>query len=157
MKKTVIVLIAIAALFTALFATGEPASAAATNVGPFEGKFNGTVYGPGGQKAPLSLNLTHRGTVVEGTAFIGEGLTVDAGICGSGAVPAGAVYASGRTSASNPRLLQATTTFDVEGVPVTVNLTGTITGKTIDAKTKIDLPWFCGGDPLLTGKLIMAG
>jgi hypothetical protein len=124
--------------------------------GPFEGIFQGTVYGDKGSKAPISLNLRHRGELVTGTVSIGQGLYIDGGFCGSGYIPASSQVTSGKTSAKNARLLNATTQFKVAGVSVRVLLNGVVSpdGEEIKAKVKVDLPWLCGGDPVITGTLV---
>ncbi len=152
MKKVLISLLVIVGLFSAVAVTGA-APAEAGKIGPYEGVFHGTVYAPNGSKAPLSLDLTHRGSAVEGTVYIGNGLSIDAGICGSAALPASTVFASGQTSASNPRYLEARSSFNVSDIQVTVDLESIVQGDKLSTEAKIDLPWICGGDPVLTGTL----
>jgi hypothetical protein len=158
MKKFfVFAVVAVIGLFVVMAVPGAHAApAAATAAGPYEGVFHGTVYAPNGSKAPMSLNLTHRGNVVEGTVFLGEGLSFDAGVCGSGSVPASTVVASGNSSASNPKALTASSTFDVQGMDIKADLESYVSGDNLNAEVKIDLPWFCGGDPVLTGQLFRA-
>jgi len=160
MKKVVFgLLIALSTLFAVtISASAAPPEAKAKNPGPFDGSFNGMVHADKNTKAPLSLVLTHKGNQVEGNLFLGEGLYVDGGMCGSGYIPASTQFAAGKTSAKNPRQLSATSTFKVNGVNVKVILDSEVSanGKQIDAKAKIDLPWFCGGDPVLDGTLYQA-
>jgi hypothetical protein len=104
----------------------------------------------------MSLIMTHRGSAVNGTVFIGDGLNIDAGMCGSAPIPASSVYANGATSTGNPRHLSAASTFDVSGIDVTVDLNSTVSGDKINAEAKIDLPFFCGGDQVLTSTLFRA-
>jgi hypothetical protein len=158
MKKFLVIgLVAVIGLFAVMSVPGASAAPAeATNVGPYEGTFNGTVYAPDGSAAPMTLTMTHRGSAVDGTVFIGEGLTVDAGICGAAAIPAGSVYANGNTTAGNPKHLSARSTFDVGGIDVTVDLNSTVNGDRLNAEAKIDLPFFCGGDQVLTSTLFRA-
>jgi hypothetical protein len=153
-----VVLFAVLAVFGLMaFAPASPAHAApaqaALNVGPYDGEFHGMVYANNGSKAPISLNLTHRGNQVEGTVFVGEGLYVNAGVCGAAELPASSVYATGKTTPKNPRLLETTSTVEVQGIDVKVTLDSLISGNTIDADATIDLPWICGGDVYLTGTL----
>jgi hypothetical protein len=161
MKKFISSLVVVMAMF-AVFAVSTSVSTVnaapeqASKVGPYEGTFNGTLYAQNGTKAPFSLNLTHRGNVVNGTVFLGEGLTIDAGVCGTAVVPSGAINANGKTSARNPKQLQASSSFEVNGINVTVDLDSAVKGNTISTKAKIDLPWICGGDPVLTGTLYKA-
>lgn len=157
MKTFILGIIAVIGIFAVTAVSGVSAAPELNGaVGPYEGSFNGTVYGSNGSSAPFSLVMTHRGEVVSGTAFVGEGLYVNGGICGSGFVPATAQSAGGTTTASNPNQLNATTTFDIEGIPVTVDLESMVAGGVIDAEAQIDLPWFCGSDPVLTAELIQA-
>lgn len=158
MKKLIIMgFVAIIGLFVVMSAPNASAAPLeAGKVGPYEGTFNGTVYAPNGSTAPMSLTMTHRGSVVDGTVFIGEGLSLDAGICGSAAIPASSVYANGNTLANNPHRLTASSTFDVSGIDVKVDLDSTVSGDKLNAKAKIDLPLFCGGDQVLTGTLFRA-
>ena len=155
MKKFLVLgLVAVIGLFAVIAVPGASAApAAATNAGPYEGTFNGTVYAPNGSSAPMSLILTHRGSTVDGTVFIGEGLSIDAGMCGAAAIPASSVYANGKTSATNPKVLSTSSSFDVGGIDVTVGLNSKIQGDTLNATAKIDLPWLCGGDPVLNSTL----
>ncbi|MEJ2751243.1 MAG: hypothetical protein P8169_00930 [Chloroflexota bacterium] len=146
----VFVLIAIAATMSVAAAAPETA---VSKEGPYDGVFHGTVYGPDGSKAAMSLDLTHQGDVVEGVVFLGEGLHIDAGMCGAGTIPASSLQASGETSTANPKVLSTTSTFDVSGIPVKVNLDSEIQGNTLKAKATIDLPWLCGSDPVYTGTL----
>lgn len=158
MKKLLVIgLVAIIGLFVIVAVPGASAAPAeASNAGPYEGTFNGTVYAPDGSSAPMSLILTHRGSAVDGTVFIGDGLNINAGICGAAPIPAASVYANGNTSASNPKHLSAQSTFDVSGLTVTVDLDSTVSGNQLNAEAKIDLPFFCGGDQVLTSTLFRA-
>ena len=121
--------------------------------GPYEGVFHGTVYAPDGSKAPMSLDLTHRGRAVEGTVFLGDGLNIDAGLCGAGTIPASSLVAAGKTSTANPKNLSTTSAFDVNGITVNVKLDSQVQGDTLKATAKIDLPWLCGSDPVISGTL----
>lgn len=124
--------------------------------GPFEGTFHGTAYGDKGSKAPISLKLRHRDDLVTGTVTLGDGLYVDGGFCGAGYIPASSQVATGRTSAKNPHQLNAASQFKVAGVKVKILLGGEISpdGEVIEAKAKVDLPWLCGGDPVITSTLV---
>ncbi len=158
MKKFLVIgLVAIIGLFAVMAVPGASAAPAkASNVGPYEGTFNGTVYAPDGSSAPMSLIMTHRGSAVDGTVFIGEGLTVDAGFCGAAAIPATSVNANGNTTTGNPKHLAAKSTFEVSGVDVTVDLNSIVSGDKLNATAKIDLPFICGGDQVLTSTLFRA-
>ncbi len=157
MKKVALgLLLALGALFAlTIGVSAAPEMVTSTKPGPFHGKFQGTVYGDKGTKAKLSLDLDHRGNKVEGKVFLGEGLFVDAGMCGSGYVPAGSQFAVGQTSTTNPQHLDAQSTFTVNGIKVNIDLDGDISssGDQIKTKAKIDLPWICGRDPIISGTL----
>jgi len=158
MKKYIVIgSVAVIGLFAVMAVPGASAAPAeAGKAGPYEGTFNGTVYAPDGSSAPMSLIMTHRGSAVDGTVFIGEGLTIDAGFCGAAAIPASSMYANGNTSASNPKYLAAKSTFNVSGIDVTVDLNSIVIGDKLNAKAKIDLPFICGGDQVLTSTLFRA-
>jgi len=151
LKKLLIGLFALIGLF--FMGSVSSASAAVAKAGPYEGVFHGIVQAPDGSEAAMSLDLTHRGSMVEGTVSLGEGLTIDAGMCGEAAIPAANILASGKTSTLDNKKLSAVSNFDVSGVAVKVILDSAINKDTIDATAKIDLPWLCGSDPVLTGKL----
>jgi hypothetical protein len=154
-KKLLIGLFAVIGIVATMSVSGVNAAAEkkAANAGPYEGVFHGTVYAPDGSKAPMSLDLTHRNNIVQGTVFLGDGLNIDAGLCGAGTIPASSITAAGKTSAANPKKLSATSTFEVSGVPVDVLLNSQVQGDTVKATAKIDLPWLCGSDPVITGTL----
>ncbi len=153
MKRLLIgLLVVIGIIATMSVATAAPETAVSKQ-GPYEGVFHGTVYAPDGSKAAMSLELTHQGNIVEGTVFLGEGLHIDAGLCGQGTIPASSLMASGKTSTANPDLLSTTSAFDVSGITVNVNLDSEIQGDTLKAEATIDLPWLCGSDPVITGTL----
>lgn len=154
MKKIILAWVAVVALFAAFAVSGVSAAPGeARSAGPYEGTFNGTIYGSNGSSAPITIVATHRGSDVDGTIFLGEGLVVDAGFCGKGALPATAQAASGETSARNPKHLEASSTFNVSGQSVTVYLESDVSGDVLSAEARIDVPWVCGRDPVLTGKL----
>lgn len=157
MKKALIgTILAVGAILALTLSVAAAPSDKKNNPGPFEGTFQGTVYGDKGSKALLTLNLNHRGELVSGTASLGKGLYIDGGFCGAGYMPASSQVASGKTSAKNPRLLNATSIFKVAGVNVKLFLDGEVSpdGEEIEARAKIDLPWLCGGDPIITGTLV---
>jgi len=139
----------------AVGASAAPSVDASSEAGPYEGLFRGTAHGDGVSTAPLLLSLTHSGNQVEGIVYLGEGLYVDGGFCGNVSVPATAQYVEGRTAFRNPRQLAVTPTFDVNGFELTVDFESTVSadGDTIEAEAKVDLPWFCGRDPVLTATL----
>jgi hypothetical protein len=131
-------------------------AAAADEVGPYEGVFRGYAYGDQGSRASLILDLTHRGSNVEGQVLLGEGLYVSGAWCGSVNIPAVAQDVEGQTARWNPRYLGVNPTFDVGGFNLTVDFESSISrdGEVINAEAKVDLPWFCGRDPQLKATLI---
>jgi hypothetical protein len=124
-------------------------------VGPYEGTFEGITYGDQGSHAPLSLDLTHRGDEVEGMVRLGEGLYVNGGWCGAVDVPATTQYVEGQTVRGDPRRLMVNPTFDIGGLDLEVGFESKVSadGEVITARAKVDLPWFCGRDPVLRATL----
>lgn len=162
MKKVVIgLMLALSAVFAVTItasAAEQTSQVSATNysaTGYFEGTFEGTVYADNGSRAPIFLELTQDGRQVEGYVEIGSGLYVDGGLCGSGYIPGGAQYSEGLVSRSNARQLNAEVAFKVSGLTVSVDLVGIASadGQELDTDARIDLPWLCGRDPVLTGTL----
>jgi len=157
MKKVLMVATALAVLsFVVPVAFAGPLpTGGAVQPGPYEGVFEGRVRGDRGSQAPIGLDLTHRGREVEGSVTLGEGLFVSGGWCGAVQVPALEQYVSGQTDRGNARRVAVTPTFDAGGFELTVKFESTLStdGKMITARAKIDLPWFCGRDPVLTGTL----
>lgn len=138
-----------------VMAAESPAPPSATAAGPFEGVFYGTVFGDNNSQAPLALQMTHRNGVVNGRLYLGEGLYVNAGVCGKTQIPPMVQSASGRTLAENPSKLVVNTSINMSGFDIGVDLTGTVSadGSTLNAATSIDLPWICGRDPSFSGTL----
>jgi hypothetical protein len=157
MKRLAVVTVAVLAVMMAaavgVHATPEVASAG--RVGPYEGTFRGVACGDKGSSAPLSLELTHRGNQVNGNVYLGEGLHVSAGFCGSVNLPAAGQRIKGETTFWNPKRLVADPTFDAGSFDLTIDFESNVSadGEIITAKAKVDLPWFCGRDPVLTSTL----
>jgi hypothetical protein len=124
-------------------------------VGPFEGVFSGVLHGDNNSHAPIALQMTHRDGVVNGKVYLGEGLYVNAGVCGKTKIPSMVQSASGKTIPNKPNKLVVSTGFNVSGFNVGVDLTSTVSanGETLNASTSIDLPWICGRDPSYSGTL----
>jgi hypothetical protein len=155
MRRFAFSMLAALLLFTATAAGALAAPSPEPNpAGPYEGKFRGTVWA-GGSGAPLSVNLTHRGNVVAGTASLGEGLVVKSRFCGSASIPAATQQLNGYTQPGRLGHLEATTTFRAQGIPVTIYFSSDVSadGKTVNGAATLDIPWFCGSDPVLTGTL----
>ena len=123
--------------------------------GPYEGSFSGTVSSDNGSQAPISMNLTHRGDVVEGSVSLGNGLSVNGGVCGTVDVPSVEQHITGTSQPDNPNQISTQMAFEVSGINIVVDLNSQISsdGSVIQAQTAIDLPWLCGRDPLLSGSL----
>jgi hypothetical protein len=136
-------------------AHGAPEVTSEKGVGPYEGTFHGVAYGDKGSSAPLSLELTHRGSQVRGNVYLGEGLHVSAGFCGSVNLPAAGQRIEGETAFWNPKRLVADPTFDAGGFDLTIDFESNVSadGEVITAEARVDLPWFCGRDPVLTSSL----
>jgi len=132
-----------------------PGEAATGKAGPYEGLFEGLVYGDRGSSAPITLDLTHRGSQVEGRVSLGEGLYVSGGFCGTVNLPAISQHVEGQTARWNPKRLVVSPTFDLGDFDITVDFESNVSagGEVITARAKIDLPWFCGRDPVLTSTL----
>lgn len=126
-----------------------------TAAGPYEGVFFGFVYGDNNTRAPLALQMTHRDGLVEGNIYLGEGLFVDAGMCGKSEIPAIKQSANGATLPNNPNQMSIQTMVNVSGLDIAVGLTSLVSqdGDTLTADASIDLPWICGSDPSFSGTL----
>ena len=157
MKKAIMgLLLTVGAVFAVTASASAAGNESPSNfAGHFDGTFQGTIHGDKGSSAPITLALSQDGRSVEGYVEMGSGLYVNGGMCGSGYVPGGAQYAGGQVSRSNSRRLDAESTFNVSGLKVTIDLTGMISAdaEEMDAEAKIDLPWLCGKDPVLSGTL----
>ncbi|MGD9091749.1 MAG: hypothetical protein PVF74_02800, partial [Anaerolineales bacterium] len=128
-----VALIAISAVTVGVSAASEQTTP--SYGGPFNGKFQGSVYGDQGSRAPLILNMTQYGDEVRGTATLGQGLYVDGGWCGKANIPAisqGGVF---NTLSSDPNRVLFNTAFNVQGFRIGVNLDGKVTanGETLNA------------------------
>jgi hypothetical protein len=157
MKKILFGLLATLIIVSATAGTvlASPILADKGEVGPYEGIFYGYVYGDEGSRAPMALGLTHRGDIVSGKVYLGEGLYVDGGVCGGVNVPKVLQSASGKSESEDPNRMHASTSFKVSNFQITANLISRLSadGESLTAEAEIDLPWLCGRDPLLTGKL----
>lgn len=122
----------------------------------FNGRFAGTLTSDDGSTAPVSLNLTQTGSTVAGDIAIGDGLTIDGGNCGAQAIPAGGRAVTGQTDPSNPNHIEVTAGYDVQGIAITAKLTADLSadGNAITGRIDLDLPFFCGSDPVIDGALV---
>ncbi len=132
---------------------------AATSGGLFTGDFEGRLQGEDGSSAPATLVLVQTGRDVASKLTIGRGLIIDGGNCGLVEVPSSTQTVTGKTQAKTPRHLEAASSFKVQGIAVTIDLDGDLSrdGETLAAEAKIDLPWLCGNDPVITGEFSRAG
>lgn len=140
------------------FAAGEPELSpppGLSKAGPYEGVFFGTVYGDNNSRALMAMQLTHRDGVVEGKVYLGDGLYVNAGMCGNNEIPSMMQYANGMTNPNNPNELTVQTMVNVSGYDIGIDLNSTVSadGETLTAEALIDLPWICGSDPSFSGQL----
>jgi|SwirhirootsSR3_FD_contig_51_6963435_length_698_multi_1_in_0_out_0_1 hypothetical protein len=152
------ILVGLAVLTAVLTSTAGAFAAPRTPTiqpGLFAGTFRGTVHSDDGSSAPLELKVTQHGRDLSGIATLGNGLSVDGGFCGSSAIPPTTRQVTGRTQANDPRRISVSSQFDVQGIPVTVALNGNLSldGKSAQAQAKVDIPFFCGHDPTLSGTL----
>lgn len=151
------VLLAIAFL---AFGAAAPTFAAGTAVTPppsFTGTYEGTVYGDYDSSAHLTLELTQNGRSITGTATIGAGLELNAGgFCGTAVLPPTTASADGSVSSRNPRRLSADIPVDVGGLEITALVSGDLSadGEELDIEVKVDTPFLCGRDPVITGTLV---
>jgi hypothetical protein len=123
---------------------------------PFNGVFSGIAFGDRGTQAPLSLDLSQQGPDVAATATLGEGLYVATRFCGGATVPAGTVDGTGHVDLDAPGRVWTSASFDVQGFPVRMAIQGDLSedGQALAAEATLDLPSFCGTDPVLTGTLL---
>ncbi len=155
--KGLMVALTLLAVLTTLAPVAYAEAPASTRAlpGPYEGTFRGIAYGDKGSKASLGLDLQHRGRDVTGTVRLEEGLYVSGGWCGAVSVPATEQYVEGQTAFANPRRLAVTPVFQVGGIELAIDFESNLSkdGDVITARAKVDLPWFCGRDPVLTSTL----
>ena len=150
----VVDLIVMVAILTAGVAAAPQATPSA-DIGPYQGTFYGRAYAGQDSRASMLLTLVHRGDQVEGTVYLGEGLTVDGGFCGTFDVPSTVQWVEGTTLAGDPDRLAVSPSFEVNGLAISVELESELSadGTALEAEAKIDLPWICGRDPVLTASL----
>jgi hypothetical protein len=157
MKRALFVTLAVLVLLTTAVvgAAASPGIDLDGEVGPYEGIFTGMVGGDEGSTAPMALRLIHRDRDVAGIVYLGQGMTIDAGRCGTYDLPATAEWVEGQTVAGDPYRLVANPSFEVEGFELTVDFESTVSadGQTVTAQARVDLPWLCGRDPIISGSL----
>lgn len=149
------------ALMTFVVTSAQAASArpttpsrVATSGGLFSGNFEGDLLGDDGSNAAAELEITQTGRDVISKLTIDQGLIIDGGNCGLVEVPSTTQTLKGKTPTGSPRRLEAASAFKVNGIAVTIDLDADLArdGKSMTAEAKIDLPWLCGRDPIITGE-----
>lgn len=123
---------------------------AAPNAGPFQGTFKGTAIGDQGSSAPLALSLLQNGSIVTGTAAVGDGIEVDTGgfVCpGLVAVPSGTIGVNGIVSGQDPRHLEAQSSLSASGLTITAEVLAELSAdyNTMNVQLKLNIPWPCHG------------
>lgn len=124
---------------------------------PFTGTFAGTIQGHNDSSASLQLDLVQSGRQIQGTATLGEGLVVNAGgVCGSFPIPATTLTARDELDHVDGRHLLTTTTVQVSGIEIPVELEATLApdGQTVTAQATIYPPSLCGREPSLSAELM---
>jgi hypothetical protein len=161
MKKIIInlfglVLVLVIAIAATSGAQAAPADSRSPGSEPFQGIFYGWVHGDQNSQAPMILDLTQGDGIVQGDIYLGEGLVVDGGFCGTASVPAGMQSASGLNDSKDSGEFSASTSFQVQGLDIDVEIASRIAddGGSLTAEARIDLPWFCGEDPVVSGTLL---
>jgi hypothetical protein len=134
---------------------------AAPSGGPFQGTFKGTVIGDQGSSAPLALSLLQNGSIVSGTAAVGDGIEVDTGgfVCpGLVAVPSGTIGVNGIVSGQDPRHLEAKSSLSASGLTITAEVLAELSAdyNTMNVQLKLNIPWPCHGTTI-KGTLTRSG
>jgi hypothetical protein len=124
--------------------------------GGFNGTFAGTLNGDNGTSAPATLVMSQSGEAVSARLEIGQGLTLDAGNCGTQAVPAGAQSAAGTIDPATPNRLATQGSIPVAGFTIGVALAAELAadGQTLAARADLDLPLLCGRDAAISGTFV---
>ena len=122
---------------------------------PFNGTFTGIAYADYKTSAPLSIAVTQEGDDVTALINIEDGLKVNAGgFCGTIAIPASSLSASGIDTDDSADTLSTRIPFDIGGASVTAIINGEIDGDQMDVSIKVKTPFICGKSPVITGELI---
>ena len=141
-----------------LISIGAVAPTFAAANSPFNGTFSGIAYGEYNSTAPLTLTVTQEGDDVTANINIDNGLKVNAGgFCGIIAIPASSISASGIDTNDDLNVLTSQVPFDVGGgVTVTAEIIGEMSadGDEMDVEIKVNTPFICGNDPVVTGTLV---
>jgi hypothetical protein len=158
LKKGLSAILIMLAIALVLVSTASAAALLPTyhKPGPFEGVFTGMVSGDKKSQAPITLTLAQRGEEIQGSVVLGEGLYVDGGMCYAGELPATEQSMVTKIKSDDPRRLETRLLFNVSNVQIAVDLESELSadGQELAVITSIDLPWFCGRDPVLKGELV---
>ncbi len=159
MKNVILATILVAGIlisqFVGLASAAGPLPVDKPDTNPYQGTYQGYIYGYKDSRAPVSLQLNQHGHQVQGTLTLGEGLYIDAGLCGKGSLPALTQSGILQTLPDNPNRILLQTTYRLSGFEIGVHLDSTVTDDGhLNATGKIDLPWLCGIDPQLNASLI---
>lgn len=150
MKKFWISLL-LAVMLVIPFAAAAGIANAATRSQPlFDGVFSGTITGDRQSQAEFEITLVQDDEEVAGEMTLGEGLYFDGGFCGKGYLPAGTFASSGEILSDDPRAIEAEASYQIDGFTISGALNGQLSsdGDELTAEVEIDLPWFCGRDPV---------
>jgi len=161
-QRTIAVVLTSVALQATTVGVGASAAAEAppeARAHAFEGVFTGTAYGANGTEAPLWIDISQDGPTIAATATLGDGMYVGTKFCGGAAVPGGQVSGTAYVDANTPSRVQTEVPFNVYGVPVRLAIQGDLSedGQSLTARTTINLPAFCGGNPQFVGTLSRVG
>ena len=155
MKRLVIAIAAVLVLTSTLIATASaaPKKLQPTSNNPFEGTFSGFVFGDRDSQAPMKIELKQNGNDIIGTIALGKGLYIDGGRCGGGYLPSTIQSAEGEVKDHE---IEAETEVKVSGIKVVIELEGELSsdGETIEAEARVNIPWVCGPDPVISTVLV---
>jgi hypothetical protein len=152
MKKLVLGII----LAIGIITVGIVAPTFAAEESPFNGTFSGTGYADKNSSAPLTVDITQIGKNVTATVHVNKGLVVNlGGLCGTVAIPAGSLTASGIDTNNSATTLNARVPLDFGGgIQITAFINGEFNGDDLDASIKVKTPFICSNDPVVTGSLV---
>jgi len=157
MKKKILGILSVVVLLaaTATSVLAAPKATKKSEPDPIKATYSGIIHGDKGSQAPLTLALTQEDDYISGTVYLGRGLYIDAGRCGGGYIPATVQSAEGESNKYKPNHIEASTTFKVSGIKVSIDLEGVLSsdGEVLETEAKIDIPWLCGRDPIIEGTL----
>lgn len=147
---SVMLIIPFAAVAGTVNAASGTAKGTTSSLPVFNGLFTGTITGDRQSQAEFEISLVQEGDEVFGEMTLGQGLYFDGGFCGKGYLPADEFASSGTVLSDDPRAIEVEATYNIQGVTITGLLSGQLSAddEELTAEVKIDLPWFCGRDPI---------